>query len=133
MKIKKSEVRQFGHIMLTCHPQVMQQVLDVLTNLYTGSNLSDAKERGYNGSCCHMFRSGAKLHWRGRSSYSIYCYSHDASDGLAAVEELKMADHLRLANRHYEAAKKLRCSLPIDGQSDMLIHSREWKYVRKAA
>lgn len=128
---KAEHIRQYGVLPLTCHPKVMQALLEILDKVNHNNARPNAKSPSSDGPC-HMFRSGSKLYWRdgkGGSDYHIYCYSSDASDGLAAIEELKMAYCLRDAERNFRKMKKLMGSdYPIDGKRSQLVFDTEWVY-----
>jgi len=124
MLFKPEHVTQFGLLMLTCHPKVMQSLLSILNGLHNNSERTDAK---YTDGPCHMFRSGAKLSWRGGSIYSIYCYAYNGKDGLSAVAELRMAFNLRNAERQFRKMKELSGSdMLVNHQHSILEHSIAW-------
>lgn len=120
------ELRQFGHIALVCTPKVMQELLNILMKLNSSNQQPDAKVDPHDG-FCHMFKSGAKLRWFGKNKYGIYCYAYNASDGLSAVEEMKVAFSLREASTHFSKMKNLMGDVySIRGQVTQMKHSIEW-------
>ena len=127
MKFKSTtEVRQFGHVQLVCVPRIMQELLDILMKLNGSNQKPDAKCQAQAG-FCYMFKSGAKLRWMGKNNYGIYCYSYNATDGLSAAEELKVAYALREAAAHFVKMKvHMGDVFSTRGQVTSLKHSIEW-------
>jgi hypothetical protein len=75
-----------------------------------------------------VFRSGAKLYWQGRSEFFIGVYSHDSSDGRAAVEELKVAEGLRKAYRAFEQYKEVTNQMSVSEKFPYLDFTVEYRY-----
>lgn len=127
MRVTAPNSRQFRHIMLACPPKIMQELLNLLEELSGSNQRPDAKMPQTEG-FCYMFSSGAKLSWVAGSKYGIYCYSSGAEDGQAALSELKLAESLRSARRHFADMKKAQNSYPIQGKVQKLKFEVEWVY-----
>lgn len=115
MKIHtKGRPRQFSFTKVTCLDSLMAEMLNCapdINGVVTVQHFVTLREtRSVN--FVYTFFSGAMLK-AGDATNQFFIYSHmsDGSDAMAAIEELKMLDALRIARRHFLEMKKI-CIAP---------------------
>lgn len=93
--------KQFSHIRIERASKLMiGELLHIINGDYSPSAAVYAEGMEAENWCICM-TSGAKLYYnRTQKNFHIYCYHYAGKDGVAAMEQLKMANSIRLARKH---------------------------------
>lgn len=110
MKIfNKGRPKQFSFTKVTCLDSLMVEMINCVPDsaqTMTEDHI-EALRLSQNNIFIHTFFYGAGLKvGTAKNEFFVYTFAGDGSDGLAAFEELKMLDALRLAKKHFLAMKK---------------------------
>lgn len=107
---------------------VMSQTLACLAGFFNGvpPTLHSARVPKPYPYECWLFRSGAKLIHKGPTSFTIRGYANSGSDTLAAIEELKLGDALRIAKRAHNNMVRIMRTQPLDGKMPMFSARQTW-------
>lgn len=102
--------KQYSLTRITCLDSIMIDMLSCVPD--QPLDISEAQVNALRnslapGAYIHVFLHGARLSIGAvKNEYFVQCFLPDGADGLAAIEELKMLDALRMAKRHFHAMKK---------------------------